>query len=159
MRRSRAIGPQKWRDPLHHLVRVVTGDEARKGMFYNERIGIGIGTLTSFQPLDWIVQMRIISKGGRRMARPPFIFQLRSISPLSSIVFFPLFPLHFRFSGYRNEARYLLGCAHLSVRSRTHGRSPLPLRDGKTEKRRGGKTTTDLRRKSIDRSIDIAATK
>lgn len=64
MRRSRAIGPQKWRDPLHHLVRVVTGDEARKGMFYNERIGIGIGTLTSFQTLDWIVQMRIISEGG-----------------------------------------------------------------------------------------------
>lgn len=33
-------------------------------MFYNERIGIGIGTLTSFQTLDWIVQMRIISEGG-----------------------------------------------------------------------------------------------
>lgn len=120
MRRSRAIGPQKWRDPPPRTFPVVTGKREKGCFTMNESTGSTIGYV-------YVPFKRRIGSCETRVRESSLLSSYfattRTRSSLDRFPFF--FSLHFRFSGYRNEARYLLGYAHLSsVRSRTHAPPP-----------------------------------
>lgn len=123
---------------------VVTG-KREKGCFTMNESGSesGVNVLSNVG-LDRANEgARIISGRGGKGWRGHLLFSyfatsidLPSSPSILSFFFLSFFfSLHFRFSDDRNEARYLLGCAHLSVRSRTHGRSPLPLLDAEEMER------------------------